>query len=190
MTDAFQESVQMVHNRDTKKDVLLYFMADGRVYRIGEGDVQLKLWEELEYVLSIFKIRNHRTQQAANVLRNQMMKAKALQGIKSVGGYIPKYRDYNGKLVEMKKNSARFRTDLGIKLLEFNLESEQSFIIKLGNGMRRNSIYSLRAAIYQTGEDDPELKELKGVMIDELEKAERNLLISYLRTTFDLVEIK
>ena len=120
-----------------------------------------------------------------------MMKAKALQGIKSDVGYIPKYRDCNGKLVEMKKNSARLRTDFGITVLEFNIESEEAFVIRLGNSMRKNSIYSLRASIYQTGEDDLELKELKGVMIDELEKAERNLLISYLRTTtFDLVEIK
>ena len=87
-----------------------------------------------------------------------MRRAKALQGTKSVEGYIPKYRDYHGKLVEMKKNSAKFRTDLGIKVLEFNHESEQPFMIRLGNNMRRNNIYSLRAAIYQTGEDDQELK--------------------------------
>ncbi|KAK1378819.1 hypothetical protein POM88_025563 [Heracleum sosnowskyi] len=37
------ESVQMVYHRGLKKEVLLYFMSDGRVYRVGEADVQLKL---------------------------------------------------------------------------------------------------------------------------------------------------
>ena len=52
------------------------------------------------------------------------------------------------------------------------------------------NFYSLRAAIYQTGESDPELKELKESMVDELEKAERRLLIDYLRTVPDIEEIK
>ncbi|KAK1365551.1 hypothetical protein POM88_041112 [Heracleum sosnowskyi] len=67
-------------------------------------------------------------------------------------------------------------------MLEFNLESDKSYFIRLGNEMRKNNIYSLRAAIYQTGESDPEFKELKEIMVDELEKAERRLLIDYLRT--------
>ncbi|KAK1401026.1 hypothetical protein POM88_000631 [Heracleum sosnowskyi] len=52
------ESVQMVYHRGLKKEVMLYFMSDGRVYRVGEADVQLKLWEELEYVLYLLKIKN------------------------------------------------------------------------------------------------------------------------------------
>lgn len=90
----------------------------------------------------------------------------------------------------MKRNSARLRTYLGIKVLEFNLESDKSFIIKLGNDMRKNIIYSLRAAIYQTGEGDPELRELKKIMIAELERAERKLLQDYIRTVPDIEEIK
>ena len=184
------ESVQLIYHKGLKKDFLLYFKADGRVYRVGEADIGLKMKEELEYVLYILKIKNQRTHQAAEVLRSRMMKARILCGLKSATSYIPKYRDYNGKLVEMQRNSARLRTDLGIKVLEFNLESDKSFIIKLGNDMRKNNIYALRAAIYQTGENDPELRELKKIMVAELERAERRLLMDYIRTVPDIEEIK
>ncbi|KAK1400410.1 hypothetical protein POM88_000015 [Heracleum sosnowskyi] len=184
------ESVQMIYHRGIKKEFLLYFMADGRVYRVGEADIHLKLWEELEYVLYLLKVKNQSTHNAAQVLRERMMKSKVLCGARISSAYVPKYRDAHGKIVEMKRNSAKFNTALGIKVLEFNLESDKSYFIRLGNEMRRNSIYSLRAATYQTGESDPELKELKKIMVDELEKAERRLLIDYLRTVPDIEEIK
>ncbi|KAK1360238.1 hypothetical protein POM88_044712 [Heracleum sosnowskyi] len=184
------ESVQLIHHKGLRKDFLLYFMADGRVYRIGENDIHLKMAEELEYVLYLLKVRNQRTQNAAEVLRVRMMRAKVLSGAKITSAYIPKYKDAHGKIVEMKRNSARLRTDLGVKVLEFNLDSDKPYFIRLGNEMRKNSIYSLRAAIYQTGESDPELRELKKVMIEELERAERRLLMDYLRTVPDIQEIK
>ena len=56
--------------------------------------------------------------------------------------------------------------------------------------MNKNSIYSLRAVIYQTGEKDPELKKLKEIMTAELERAERRLLTDYLKTVPDIEEIK
>ncbi|KAK1394103.1 hypothetical protein POM88_013159 [Heracleum sosnowskyi] len=183
-------SVQMIYHKGLKKEFLLYFMSDGRVYRIGEADVQMNLWEELEYVLYLLKIKNRSTHNAALVLRERMLKTKAMLGGGVSSAYIPKYRDAYGKIVEMKRNSAKFNTALGIKVLEFNLESDKSYYIRLGNEMRKKNIYSLRAAIYQTGESDPELKELKGIMVDELEKAERRLLIDYLRTVPDIEEIK
>ncbi|KAK1365404.1 hypothetical protein POM88_040965 [Heracleum sosnowskyi] len=184
------EFVQMIYHRGIKKEFLLYFMADGRVYRVGEADIHLKLWEELEYVLYLLRVKNQSTHNAAQVLRERMMKSKVLCGARISSAYVPKYRDAHGKLVEMKRNSAKFNTALGIKVLKFNLESDKSYFIRLGNEMRRNIIYSLRAAIYQTGESDPELKELKRIMVDELEKAERRLLIDYLRTVPDIEEIK
>ncbi|KAK1378821.1 hypothetical protein POM88_025565 [Heracleum sosnowskyi] len=184
------ESVQMIYHRGLKKEFLLYFMADGRVYRIGEDDIRLKLWEELEYVLYLLKIKNRNTHNAALVLKDRMMKSKVLFGGSVSSAYIPKYRDAHGKLVEMKKNSARFRTALDKKVLEFNLESDKAFYIRLGNEMNKNNIYSLRAAIYQIGEDEPELKELKKDMIAELDRAEKRLLSDYVRTVPDIQEIQ
>ncbi|KAK1387983.1 hypothetical protein POM88_016161 [Heracleum sosnowskyi] len=120
-----------------------------------------------------------------------MLRSKVMLGGGEVSNaYIPKYRNHAGQLVKMKKNSARFTTALGIKVLEFNLESDKAQYIRLGNDMKKNSIYSLRAAIYQTDEGDPEYKELKEIMIAELENAERRLLIDYLRTVPDIEEVK
>ncbi|KAK1386919.1 hypothetical protein POM88_015097 [Heracleum sosnowskyi] len=185
------ESVQLIFHRVLKKQFLLYFMSDGSVYRVGESDVNLKSWEELEYVLYLLKVKNRHTHNVAQILREKMLRSKVMLGGGEVSNaYIPKYRDHAGKLVEMKRNSARFKTALGIKVLEFNLESDKAQYIRLGNDMKKNSIYSLRAAIYQTGEGDPEYKELKEIMIAELENAERRLLIDYLRTVPDIEEVK
>jgi hypothetical protein len=184
------ESVQLIYHKVLKKQFLLYFMNDGRVYKVGESDVHLKSWEELEYVLYLLKVKDRHTHNVAQILREKMLRSKAMLGGGVSSVYIPKYRDHAGKLVEMKRNSAKFTTALGTKFLEFNLESDKAYLIKLGNEMRKNSIYSLRAAIYQTGESDPELKELKEIMVEELEKAERRLLIDYLRTVPDIQEIK
>ncbi|KAK1397094.1 hypothetical protein POM88_006957 [Heracleum sosnowskyi] len=185
------ESVQLIFHKILKKQFLLYFMSDGRVYRIGESDVNLKSWEELEYVLYLLKVKNRHTHNVAQILREKMLRSKVMLGGGEVSNaYIPRYRDHTGKLVEMKRNNARFKTALGLKVLEFNLESDKAQYIRLGNDMKKNSIYSLRAAIYQTGEGDPEYKELKEIMITELENAERRLLIDYLRTVPDIEEVK
>ena len=109
-------------------------------------------------------------------------------GNRSKASYIPKYIAQGGKITKMKKNSARFVIVAGITVLEFNAESEKAFMIRLGNDMRRNNIYDLRAAIYQTGEYDPELKRVKEQMIAELENAEKKLLKDYLKTAAECHE--
>ena len=83
----------------------------------------------------------------------------------------------------MKRNSARLKTILGTTFLEFNVESDKSHLIKLGNEMKQNKINHLRAAIYQINGADPELKKIKDAMELELEKAEKRLLVDYLKTT-------
>lgn len=76
-------------------------------------------------------------------------KFKALQGVKSDAPYVPKYRDSAGNIVDMKRNSSKLKTILGTTFLEFNVESEKSYLIKLGKEMKQNKINHLRAAIYQ-----------------------------------------
>ena len=90
----------------------------------------------------------------------------------------------------MKPNTAKIITTfLGIKGLEFNLESDKAYVIRLDQEIRKAKINDLRAAIFQTGEDTAELKDVKRRMINELEYAERTLLKNYLRTTPDIKEI-
>lgn len=108
----------------------------------------------------------------------------------SAGPYVPKYYDAKGKLVEMKKNSAKFMTVAGIRILFFNEESDEGYGIQLGEQMHRNNNYSLRAAIYQTGSSDPELVEVKKQMEEALLEAETRLLRDYLKMQFVLEELK
>ena len=180
------ELVQLVHDKYTRTDVLLYFLTNGSVFRIKENGILLKCWEELEHVLYMFKIRNGNTWRAAEVIKGRINKFKALQGVKSDAPYVPKYRDNAGKIIEMKKNSARLRTDLGTTVLEFNVESDKAHYIKLGNEMKKNKINHLRAAIYQINGADPELKKIKESMERELEEAEKRLLVDYLRTSYGI----
>ncbi|KAL8146507.1 hypothetical protein AgCh_004291 [Apium graveolens] len=88
--------------------------------------------------------------------------------------YLPKYRDHKGDIVEMKPNTAKIITTfLGYRAVEFNLESDKAYLIRLGQDIRKAKINDLRAAIFQIGEDTAEFKDAKRRMIDELRYAER-----------------
>ncbi|KAL8119762.1 hypothetical protein AgCh_017026 [Apium graveolens] len=103
------------------------------------------------------------------------LKQKKLYSVKFDWPYFPKYRDHNGDIVEMKPNTAKIiATFSGIKGLEFNLESDKAYIIRLDQDIRKAKINDLRAAIFQTGEDTVELKDAKRRMQNELEYADRN----------------
>jgi len=91
----------------------------------------------------------------------------------------------------MKPNSAKIITTfLGYKDVEFNLESDKAYLIRLDQEIKKAKINDLRAAIFQTGEDTAELINAKRRMVNELEYAERCLLKNYLRTTPDIKEIR
>ena len=86
-----------------------------------------------------------------------------LYSVKSDITYCPKYRDHKGDIVEMKPNSAKIITTfLGYKAVEFNLESDKAYLIRLDQDIRKARINYLRAAIFQIGEDTVKLKNAKG----------------------------
>ncbi|KAL8114452.1 hypothetical protein AgCh_021347 [Apium graveolens] len=140
------ESVQMVYHTYLKEYIMLYFMTD---------------------------VDDRITETAANYLKEQIQRQKRLYSVKSDSIYVPKYRDHNGDIVDMKPSTAQIRTYLGIKGLEFNLESDKAYVIRLDQELRKAKINDLRAAIFQTGEDTAELKGVKRRMIDELRYAEK-----------------
>ena len=114
----------------------------------------------------------------------------SITGNKNAGPFVPKYFNDKGQLVEMKKNSAQLETVAGIRALMFNEESDKAYYIRLDKDMKRNKIYDLRAAIYQTGVSDPELREIKRQMIAALAEAEKELLREYLKTANGVYEVK
>ena len=124
-------------------------------------------------------------------MKTQIQRQKRLYSVKSDSTYCPKYRDHKGDIVEMKPNSAKIITTfLGYKAVEFNLESDKAYLIRLDQELRKAKINDLIYAIFQTGEDTAEFKDAKRRMIDELRYAERCLLKNYLRTTPDIKEIR
>ena len=66
----------MVYHARMKKCILLYFLNDGRVYRVKEEDIKLKLWEELEHVLYLLKVKNKFTHDAAGGYKECHVEAK------------------------------------------------------------------------------------------------------------------
>uniref|UniRef100_A0A175YLU9 Uncharacterized protein n=1 Tax=Daucus carota subsp. sativus TaxID=79200 RepID=A0A175YLU9_DAUCS len=183
------DSVQLVKN-DRGDNILIYFMSDGTVFRVIEADLYAKHWEELRYVSHIFQVKNKSCQHISNLLKDQIRRKMGITGNKNAGPFIPKYLNHKGQLVEMKKNSAKIVTIAGIRTLAFNEESDKAYNIKLDRDLRRNKIHDLRAAIYQTGVSDPELREIKRQMITVLEEAERELLRGYLKTANGVYEAK
>ena len=73
--------------------------------------------------------------------------------------------------------------------MEFNLDSDKAYYIRLDQIIRKAKINDLRAAIFQTGEDTVELREAKKLMNGELEYAESVLLKNYLKPVKDLQEM-
>ena len=175
------ESVQMVYHSMLKEDIMLYFMTDGRVFQIRKNAIRLKYFEELQHLLSLLQVKKRSTDVDVSYLKSDIQRQKKLYSVKSDRPYYPKYRGYNGDTVDMKPNTAKIiPTFLGIKGLEFNLESDKAYVIRLDQDIRKGKINDLRAAIFQTGEDTVELKDAKRRMQNELEYAERNLLKNYL----------
>ncbi|KAL1818288.1 hypothetical protein ACET3Z_013157 [Daucus carota] len=175
------DSVQLAKN-DRGDNILIYFMSDGTVFRVLEADLYAKHWEELRYVSHIFQVKNKSGQHISNLLKDQIRRKMGITGNKNAGPFIPKYPNHKGQLVEMKKNSAKIETIGGIRTLAFNEESDKAYNIRLDRDLKKNKIYDLRAAIYQTGVSDPELREIKRQMITVLEEAEKELLRGYLKT--------
>ena len=166
-------------------------MTYGRVYHIRQNAIPLKYYEELEHVLFLFQVKNRLTDGAAGYLKSQIQRQKKLYSVKSDITYCPKYKDHKCDIVDMKPNSTKIiSTFLGYKAVEFNLESDKAYLIRLDQEISKAKINDLRAAIFQTGEDTAELINAKRRMVNELEYAERCLLKNYLRTTPDIKEIR
>ena len=93
------------------------------------------------------------------------------------------------KKLRCKETVAKMQTILSTQHLVFNEKARRSRLIKLGHSMGINKIYDLRVAIYQTGEDDLVLKEIKSQMVQTLVVAERRMLIDFINRVFRHKEI-
>ena len=100
---------QMDGNEDKEK--MIYFLEDGRNYKINENELMQKNWKELEHVLFMFKEKNV----VCSRWKKRIEATAALQKkcIQVSTEYKPKYLDAYCKEVEMRKGDAKLETFLG-----------------------------------------------------------------------------
>ena len=167
---------QMDGNEDKEK--MIYFLEDGRNYKINENELMQKNWKELEHVLFMFKEKNA----VCSRWKKRIEATAALQKkcIQVSTEYKPKYLDAYCKEVEMRKGDAKLETFLGKTMLSFNPLSIRGCAIDIGTGMHRSKLKDLRAAIYQLDADTDELVKIKEDMEKHLEAAEERLVNEFL----------
>ena len=160
------------------KEKMIYFLEDGRNYKINEIELIQKNWKELEHVLFMFKEKN-----AVCSRWKKRIEATAAFQKKCVqvnAEYRPKYLDAYCTEVEMKKGDAKLETFLGKTMLSFNPLSIRGCAIDIGTGMHKSKLRDLRAAIYQLDADTDELVKIKEDMEKHLEAAEERLVNEFL----------
>ena len=167
---------QMDGNEDKEK--MIYFLEDGRNYKINEIELIQKNWKELEHVLFMFKEKNA----VCSRWKKRIEATAALQKkcIQVSTEYKPKYLDAYCKEVEMRKGDAKLETFLGKTMLSFNPLSIRGCAIDIGTGMHKSKLRDLRAAIYQLDADTDELVKIKEDMEKHLEAAEERLVNEFL----------
>ena len=160
------------------KEKMIYFLEDGRNYKINENELMQKNWKELEHVLFMFKEKNavcsrwKKRIEATAALQKKCMQVST--------EYKPKYLDAYCKEVEMRKGDAKLETFLGKTMLSFNPLSIKGCAIDIGTGMHRSKLKDLRVAIYQLDADTDELVKIKEDMEKHLEAAEERLVNEFL----------
>ncbi|XP_063948144.1 uncharacterized protein LOC135152230 [Daucus carota subsp. sativus] len=164
------------HDGSTEKEKIAVFLESGRVYRISEADLLLKSLRKLEHFHYMLKIKNEATQRWSDLMRKTIQEKRRFYGIKSDEEYTTKIAQDDGSEIDMQKNRSVMETIAGTRLLGYNNDADRPRVIQLGDAMARSKLNALRAAIYQTGEDNEELKNVKAQMIQTLKLKEENLI--------------
>lgn len=146
-------SVQVIvdlFDGDGTKQKLVYFLEDGKVFKVSETNVLLKTWKELQYVLYLLTVKNETTRKWSRYIKKTISDKKKGTKAKSDGAYIPKYVLDDDTEIEMILHSAYFETTFTVRHLSFNKNGKRLRCIYFDESMGKNSIYNLKAAINQT----------------------------------------
>ena len=158
------ESVQILmdtHDGTGDKEKIAIFLESGRVYRISEVDLLLKSLRELEHFHYMLEIKNEATQRWSDLMKRTIQEKRRFYGLKSDEEYTPRIAQDDGSEICMEKNSSVMETIANTRILGYNNDADRPRVIQLGDAMRRSKVNALRAAIYQTGEDTEELRNVK-----------------------------
>ncbi|XP_063936114.1 uncharacterized protein LOC135147192 [Daucus carota subsp. sativus] len=181
------ESAQILmdtHDGPEDKEKIAIFLESGRVYRISEADLLLKSLRELEHIHYMLEIKNEATKRWSERLKRTIQKKRRFYGISSDAEYVPKITQEDGSEIDMIKNSSVLETIAGTRILGYNNEADRPGAIQLGEAMKRCKARALRSAIYQTGEDNEELKTVKAQMIQTLKQIEEDLITQFVKESY------
>ena len=137
------------------KEKMAYFPKNGKVLFVNEEELLVRHKKELMHVLHLLRVSNDVCAKWEKKIRAAVNRLKSSMWVNESEN--PRYLDFDGKEVEMKKNTAQFETISGKRGLTFNPESVAGCIILIDD-MEKNSIQELRAAIYQVGDETLEHK--------------------------------
>ena len=165
------ESAQILidtHDGPEDKEKIVIFLESGRVYRISEADLLIKSLKELEHIHYMLEIKNEASRRWSDRMKRTIQEKRRFYGISSEAEYVPRITQEDGSEINMKKNSSVMDTIEGTRVLGYNNEADRPRVIQLGEAMERSKASALRSAIYQTGEENEELKTVKAQMIQTL----------------------
>ena len=117
-------------------------------------------------------------------MKKTISEKRRFYGIKSDDEYIPQIAQDDGSEISMEKNSSVMETIANTRILGYNNEADRPRVIQLGEAMKRSKVNALRAAIYQTGGDTEELRNVKTQMIQTLKQKEENLINQFVRESY------
>ncbi|XP_063941354.1 uncharacterized protein LOC135149542 [Daucus carota subsp. sativus] len=128
--------------------------------------------------------RNEATKRWYELLKRTIQEKRRFYGISSDAEYVPKITQEDGSEINMEKNSSVMETIAGTRILGYNNEADRPGAIQLGEAMKRCKARALRSAIYQTGEDNEELKTVKAQMIQTLRQIEEDLITQFVKESY------
>ena len=99
----------------TDREKIIYFLEDGQNYKINEVELMQKNWKELEHVMFIFNEKNS----VCRRWRRRMEATAAFQKncIQVNKEFKPKYLNFDGVEIKMKKGDAKLESFLGKTML-------------------------------------------------------------------------
>lgn len=160
---------------------MLYFLEDGRIFKLNEHDLLLKQWQELEYNLYLMKSMNASIRRWAERINRAINEKQNGTRVKSGGTYISKYILDDDSENEMVLDCVQFETTFYMRDLFFNTNGKKIGCMYLDESARQNPIYNIRAAIYYTGDATQELVEVKEQVIQALYLQKRSFFLIILK---------
>ncbi|XP_063936099.1 uncharacterized protein LOC135147177 [Daucus carota subsp. sativus] len=130
------------------------------------------------------KVEDNKASRWSDLMKRTISEKRRFYGVKSNEEYISQIAQDDGSEISMEKNSSVMETIANTRILGYNNEADRPRVIQLGEAMQRSKVNALRAAIYKTGDETEELRNVKAQMIQTLKLKEENLINQFVRESY------